>query len=383
MTYPQALPGLLAQLQERQASEALARNLNTLQNKLQPLLKEPDKARAYLEQAIQEYHLHPPGRPNESGAVAMRSAGPRTFFEILDDVKSGQNELGLKPLYEVAKAEYRKFYEQIARKQPGSTWPERYSPDEFVKDLFQPRGLPLYVPVPVPRGRLPFGERAYYWRTDDKAAYTLPNRQAVEEKVKKAWYFDKAREVARADAEAIAKAVKGAGADRKLEDKQAESPSRYGKAFELAGISKLWRPEREPLHRRGFEYRPYRVPEDKRDLFPYQTKDLADQLQSRLKKRGDATVIVDAPVRTYYVAVLEDRDDRNNIAEFFAVYRDVAHADLWRLFEEDRRREYRKLVLRGLRAEAVGADKLDKDGRYVVAEEVRQRIDSARGSGEE
>src|SRR5207302_11422634 len=102
-----------------------------------------------------------------------------------------------------------------------------------------------------------------------------------------------------------------------------------------------------------------------------------------LKKRGDAMVIVDAPARTFYVAVLENRDDRQNVNEFFKVYKDPREGQLWRLFDEDRTKEYRKMVVEQLRREAVGADKLDKDGKYIISQAVRDRFEGHAGRDED
>ncbi len=371
LPFHQAYPTFLVQAQDNYASILLQRNLSKVGEKLKALGGDRDKAQAYIKEAIQEYHLHPPGT-FEPGAGEMRVPGPRTYFEILQDVESGKNQLGLKPLYEAAKS------------RPTFGGEGDYSPKEFVNNLFLP-GLGTYevVPLPwLPRRALPYGDQVFFWRTRENPAVAPPNREAVFEKVKEAWYFDKARQVARAKAVEIVAKIKGPGADRRLADEQLSDPKRYGEVFELEGLAKLWRPEREPLRTGRFEYRPYEVPQDKRTLFSYAPRDLAKQLMA-LKTRGDAMVIVDAPARTYYVAVLEGRDDRKELGDFFSIYRDVRHAELWRLFEEDRRREYRKMIVEGLRREAVGADKIDKDGKYVVPESSRQRFDATRPASDD
>jgi hypothetical protein len=84
---------------------------------------------------------------------------------------------------------------------------------------------------------------------------------------------------------------------------------------------------------------------------------------------------VDAPARTFYVAVLESRNDRRNLKELFAVYKDQRHGELRRLFDEERAKEYRKTIVEQLRREAVGADKIDKDGKYILSPAIRARFE--------
>jgi hypothetical protein len=362
LTPAEAQPLLLAQLERDSADGLLRQNLTAMQMELFKKAAKKEEARAYVEKACQDFHLKRYSTP-----------GMHTEEEVINDLKSGRNELNLKALFDAA--QHRPFFDPEARRE------RTFTARLFADRLFDPR-MGLYVLMSLPGQRPYSGEEVFFWRSEDKTPVSPPNRAAVAEKVKRAWYFDKARQVTRARAVEIAKKINGAGAAERLADVQASDPQRYGKVFELEDMAKLWRPKQEPLHAGLYEYRPYSVPEDKIDLFPYAQPDLVKQLLA-LKKKGDTMVVVDAPARTFYVAVLESRNDRLDLKDFFTVYKDSRHAQLWRLFDEDRAKEYRKTIVEQLRREAVGADKLDKDGKYIIAQSVRERFEGQAGREEE
>jgi len=217
-------------------------------------------------------------------------------------------------------------------------------------------------------GREPRREEFVWWRSQDLPAQTRPF-SVVRGEVESAWRLEKARQLAGREAERLEdeinkKKLNAADAERLLKEQK------QGPLFELDNVARLL-PPRETLAERQTEYLPYRVPEDKSELFEHPPADLAKQLLT-LKRPGEATVVADQPVKNFYVAVLLDRSEPS-LADFKAVYARTPRKDtLYNLFLAQRRADYRRSVLEQLRREATGG-KVDKDGRFEVAAEFRQR----------
>jgi hypothetical protein len=339
---------LLADLQNRLAEQRLRENMATVQKKLARFKTRTNEeaarqeAAAYLKKAAQEYHLRIGGMKE-----------PLTKFEILDAMER-KKDIGLTPLYEA-----------LRKRDPN------LQPSEFVEqELFV--GLGTYEPRPVAEHRSagdPTAPRILIWRTQDLPARTLKFEQ-VREKVVAAWREEKARQLARRYAERLREELKGKGpaqAQRILAERK-----HVGEMFELNRVARLV-PRRETREGVATLYDPYTVPEDRRKEFPHAPLDLVDDLMT-LEKSGDVTVIADAPVRTFYLAVLVTRDEPT-IRQFETLYEKSPGKDsLLNNFLEERSLEYRQKLLEQLRREAVGkAELLDKQGQFVLPEEVRRR----------
>ena len=130
------------------------------------------------------------------------------------------------------------------------------------------------------------------------------------------------------------------------------------------------------------EYRPYQIPEDRADVFPYPPRPavkLVQDLLRGLKRPGQATVVADRPERHFYVTVLFNRDEPS-LKEFYRVYQRAGEGrdDLWDRFVEEHREDYRRQVIEQLRREA---GKVDEQGRWDIPKEVRDRYEG-REAGE-
>jgi hypothetical protein len=184
------------------------------------------------------------------------------------------------------------------------------------------------------------------WRTEDEPAKVIPFEEA-RPRVEAAWRFGKARELARAEAERIAKEAQGTKGDalRTL----TEAAKQLGKSlFALDGVARL---KRVPTPSAGFDtrYTTYRVPEDKVE---YPSGDFVDDLLA-LKDPGAVSVLHDLPRAHYYVAALTQRQEPT-VKDF---HRDTTpslfqEAFLLGLLEQERSRAYREAVLKELRLKA-------------------------------
>ena len=216
-------------------------------------------------------------------------------------------------------------------------------------------------------GRIPETKQELrFWRSKDFKADDQTFEQ-VRKEVVAAWKLDKARALARKEAEKFEAEVNKlkatpADAERYLKE-QKLTP------FELEKVAQVTAPALEPLSGLPTEYRRYEVPEDKFELFPYPPRDFPKPLM-KLTRLGDATVVVDMPAKTFYVSVLVDRKEPD-LVEFKSVYvRSPGSDPMYMALQGQRRDEYRKSVMEQLRRDA-GAD-LDKDGRYKLPESVRK-----------
>ena len=204
------------------------------------------------------------------------------------------------------------------------------------------------------------------WRVEDLNARVRSFEEARAD-VLQAWRVEKARDQARNRAIAIRDQINKekltpADALRVLKE------NRTGDLFTLDGVARLT-PPREIRPEARTDYLPYTVPDSLQKVLPFPPADLAKML-TEMKRPGEAMVFVDAPARTFYVAVLEARDEPS-VADFQNLYNRTPFRDpLFDSFQQERRVEYRKNVLQQLRREA-GA-KLDREGNYELPEALKR-----------
>ena len=337
-------PQILVAKEKSLAEDALRTNFETMQNELRKLGKKPAEARAYIAKAIQEYHLSIHAMPRAL-----------TVQDFLEELKTKKDKLNL----------------DLLRKGILSDFGRAWNPNEntlqqtrqFINYIFQ--GTGTYAPAPG--GRIgDTKQELYFWRTEDQRAEERTFSQ-VRGEVVAAWRLDKARALARTHAEKLEAQVNKekatpADAERILKEQKLVP-------FELDNVTQVAAPAREVIPGLPTDYRPYQIPEDKAELLPYPPQDFVKQLM-KLTRPGDATVVVDSPAKTFYVALLIDRTEPS-IADFKSVYVRSPHSDpMYMHLVRQRREEYRKSVMEQLRREA-SAD-LDKEGRFKLPESVRK-----------
>jgi hypothetical protein len=339
-------PVLQASLEERLAVGLLKSNLETITTELEKLRSDPKKADEYLAKAVKEYHL-----------ARHQMKEPMSQHTMLDRLENGA-DIGINGLKDA-----------FQKRRVGMPL------NAFVDFLFERQSMfgrsravfeAEFLDNPAPR------ERAFlHWLREDLPARVRPF-EAVRADVVHAWKMEKARQLARQAAEEIEATINNnrkkwtpADAVRYLREKQAG----LGPLFELDDVSQFVQPRDVQMVKSG-NYQRYQVPEDRAKLLPHAPPDMVRQFLT-LEQPGDATVIADLPAKTFYVAVLMARDEPT-VKDFSQVYALPPRVDLlYRLCRRERMEEYRRSVLEQLRRES-GA-KLDKDGRYQVPDEIRQR----------
>jgi hypothetical protein len=212
----------------------------------------------------------------------------------------------------------------------------------FAEHLFQDRDpkVTLYKPAEL-RGRdAPMGdtEKFLYWKSVDLAP-EVTTFEVARPRVEEAWRLDKARPLAKADAEKIAEKARPAKGDavKNLND---AALALKEKVIDLPGIARL-KVSLSAREMMGPRYEPYR---DYLDKLPYAKGDFVDEVLEKLKQPGDVIVLSDRPEKTYYVVALAQRHGPS-------MY-DFQQGQLLGSLVADRRREYREQVRLALRAQA-------------------------------
>ncbi|HMF14554.1 MAG TPA: hypothetical protein VKE94_19700, partial [Gemmataceae bacterium] len=321
-------------------------DLTKVRTELEKLKGRPEEARRkeaneYLAKAIKDYGL--------SHGVTEK---PRDQFSMAEDK-------GLAPL--------RDAYFGGVRRTPAE--------DRSFGGMFFDQTLTYQPP------RSPFADSYLFWKTEDKKAYT-PEYAEAKPKVIEAWRFQKARELARKEAERIqqevAKLKSPGDGYRLLRDESAKHPA-WGDTFALSDIARLVPDLRRADFRSYTPYLNYDAAKLQYESHVTPRADFVDQLMRALKTRGDATIVWNQPENVYYVALAMEvsRPDEN------AFYRDYSRPrapgdSLWQMMEAERRRKFHQASLEQLRNEA-GATK----GRWNVPDDVRKRIEGRESSSEE
>jgi hypothetical protein len=277
---------------------------------------------SYVAESIQRYGL-------EHGNTTR----PRDRFDIDQDE-------GLKPL--------REAYSGSANVSgPGG------NARQFASQVFAAQGL--YNPQ-----QLPGAEQFLVWKTEEQPPY-VPDFAEARPRVAARWKLEKARPLAKAEAERVAAEAKKAKGDpeRNLED----AGKRFGVPIRLEHVAKLVaRPSAVPSRFGSKAFEPYRVPEYE---VQYPTDDFTDKLLA-LKEPGEVTVLHDKPDATYYVAALTRRSEPYELS-FYSDTTGSPDPLMDHLAQQERyASKYRDACLSQLRA----------DGRLQVNEDALKPLDS-------
>jgi hypothetical protein len=212
---------------------------------------------------------------------------------------------------------------------------------QFATQFFGPSAPKgLYEPQ-----QLSGSDRFVYWKTIEEPPY-VPKFEDVKARVETRWKLDKARAMARAEADRIADLARKAKGDpeKNLQD----ASTQFGNVIRLDHVARLVsRPQAVVSGMAQKSFEPYQVPEY---AVAYPSEDLVDKLLS-MKEKGDVSVLHDRPEEHYYVAALTYRAPPPEMT-FIA---EAARPDaLMTRLEQDSqaRRKYREAALEQLRAEA-------------------------------
>jgi hypothetical protein len=289
-----------------------------------------EKIRKTIDQAVAEH-----------GFQHGQTKKPEDRFTIADDE-------GLKPLKEAY------VHNPFGDKQEKN----------FANLFFQNPGV--YSPQDYPTGgSLASDSPSFlYWKTNDKAAY-VPTFEEVKDKVKDWWQFEKARELAKKEAEDLkAKAQGQADAERWLKDGTKHSEPMFI-LDEVSGLVKSKTPfARGPMN----AYDRYRIPPEKVEYPP----EGLDKDLLKLTEPGQVIVKSDKPKEHYYVMALVKRTKPSEFS-FYREYQTGAENLLGYLEQEKNyQSEFQKGILEQLREEA----------RLKINDENRERVDEKSRSDE-
>jgi len=214
----------------------------------------------------------------------------------------------------------------------------------FAGQLFQ--NPVAYSPQswPLGRGETDQGPSFLYWKTNDKPAYVPPFAE-VQDKVKDWWQLDKARELAKKEAEELkAKAQGQPDAERWLKDGTKHSEPMF-LLDEVAGFVKGRTPfAAGPSN----SYQRYVIPREK---IEYPPEGLENELV-KMNEVGQVIVQSDRPKATYYVFALTKRSPPSEYA-LYSEYKGGPDSLLGAMDQvSGYQAEYRKGIIDQLRQEA-------------------------------
>lgn len=216
------------------------------------------------------------------------------------------------------------------------------------------------------------------WRSEDLAPRDRTLAEVTPEIIK-AWKLQKARRLARAEAEKISEEAKKKTWPTSYNDLVRESkgylaalaPSKKDSDLkELSGVTRIL-PQNTTGPGQSKVYQAFRIPTD---IIPYPRNNLVEQLLS-LKKPGETMVFRDRPENTFYVALLLSRAEPGP-QEFKKIYENASSRSkepdtLWQIFLDQYSKDFRIETMKKLRSEASG--KLDDNGRIPIADSYRNR----------
>jgi hypothetical protein len=309
-------PQLLEEMENKLAGTLASNDRTSFKTELEKLKKDAEAKKTKFEAAAQAFVTKQLQQHQwEHGS----SAGFASQYDIGRDP-------GLKLLREAYAAAH-----------PEEANAEKRLGDQFFTDVKADPNK-LYTPED-----LRFGGDFLYWRTADQPPEVLPFDK-VRDQVLAAWRLEKARPLAKAEAERIAQVAK------KTKDPIPNliEEAKGQKLIDIEGIARL---SQQPSARMGFggSYVTYAVPESK---IEYPSLDFVSDVLE-LKQVGDVTVESNQPKTIYYVVAVTRRDEPS-LSEF----RD---AQLLPQLEQERRLIYRRSILDHLRDQA--RLQIDEEGR--------------------
>jgi hypothetical protein len=318
---------LLQKVQENVANTLLTENLEAFKKQLDTVRTELERKRLKPEDAEKQLAK----TMAEHGWTHDAMTQLQDAYEINQDAKALallKEAYMRSPQFRDAKG--KSFAQALFFGQPADRW-KNYTPRELFTS-----------PAPDTGEKKQFR----YWKTDDQPAKVLSFAQA-KPKVEEAWRMDKARALAKAKAEELAKQVREAHGD--YLPLLNEAGKQYGKVFDLTGVAR-W-VKRAPTARADplAPYQHYAVPEDTIE-YPGLWPHFVDPLLKNLNEPGDTMVITNRPKDVYYVVALAGRNPPS-VRDFYketARNRDLLLAQM----ELERQKDYRKDFITQLENEA-------------------------------
>ena len=318
---------LLRKLQENVDNMLLRSSLDKFKTDMEALQKEVESKKAkpadiekFVEQAVKEHGWSHDAMTQLEDQYAVNRAADA--LAALKEAYMRDSQYG--------DAKGQRFARALFFGQPADRW-KLYTPKETLS---------------FPSPNAPEKKTFVYWKTDDQPAKVLAFA-AVRKEVEAAWRLNKARALAKAKAEELAKKAAETHGDavRVLN----EASKEYGPVFELTGVARWAKPGLSSRAEPFPQYQPYSVPDDKIEYAPG-WPDFVDPLLENLHQPGDTMVISNVPKDVYYVVALVRRDPPS-IQDFNK--ESVTNRELLlQHLEAEQQTAYRKDFLQQLRNEA-------------------------------
>lgn len=317
---------IIRKLQENLAGTLLASGLDAFKKDLEEVRKELESRKIKLADAEK--------RVDEAAKTYGLQIGAKT--DLQDKYQVNRDTKELAPLKETYKRNTLqdpkgKSFANLFFNPPSDPWKP-----------FTPRELRSGLSLDVSEKKT-----FLYWKLADQPAKVLSFSEARPQ-VEAAWRLEKARVLAKAKAEELAKQAHDAQGNYLLNLN--EAAKQYGKVFDLNGVARLVRPRPSSLARPFASYEPYTVPEENIE-YPPAGLSFVDTLLEALHRRGDTVVISNRPKDVYYVVALADRHEPTT-EDFYRESDRNRHFLLAQMLEPERQNEYREAFLKRLREEA-------------------------------
>ncbi len=318
---------IVRKVRENLANTLLASSLDAFKTELEAIRKEVESKKTKPADAAKRVEK----------AVQERGWAHGAMTDLHDQHEINQDAKELAPLKEayMRDAQYRDpkgklFAQNLLFSTPADRW-KPFTPQELASS-----------PSPDTREKKSF----LYWKTDDQPAKVLTFAQARSQ-VEAAWRLEKARVLAKAKAEELAKQARDTNGH--YLPVLNEASKQYGTVFDLSGVARWARPPVSSRPDPFAQYQPYTVPDDKIE-YPPSWPTFVDPLLDSLNQPGDTIVITNRPKDIYYVVALVRRD-APSMPDFYK--ETVGNRGLLLAYlERDRQTAYRLAFLRQLRDEA-------------------------------
>jgi hypothetical protein len=342
---------LLQDVEAKVARALLVDNLAKFKKELEAKRFKPKEAREWLDKAIDEYGL----------TKHVTVSKPLGRYEFADDPE-------MAPFKEA-------YLRQRSSDDPKADQFGAMFLDERAgkTSVFSPKEWPDGVLNRDNESRFADVNPILYWKTEEDR---MPREMTFDEarsKVEAAWQFQKARALAKKEAEEmLAKARDSGGDTQTLKDLAAEHHANYS---ELSGVARFVNQDAGG-GMAGKMYQPYAFP---KDTIPHSdaqtTAKIRDQLLE-LKKKGDSVVFANQPEDYFYVGTLYLRHDQN-LNDFYPVYRDSTRTGTEKdhLFEEMDGENLRKLLQERIKQLRGKAAPVNEDGSYKVDSEQKAELE--------
>jgi hypothetical protein len=308
---------LVQDVEAKIARALLVDNLVKFKKELEAKRFKPKEAREWLDKAIAEYGL----------AKHVIVSKPLGRYEIADDSE-------MTPFKE-AYLRQRSFDDPKAEQFGMMFFDDRTGKTS----VFAPKEWPEGVLNTLTESRFADVDPILYWKTEEDKMPHEMTFEAARSKVEAAWRFQKARALAKKEAEELqAKARESGGDTQTLKDLAAEHHANYS---ELAGVARFVNQEGGG----GVSGKTYKRYEFPKDTIPNTDETTLNKIREQLfdlKKKGDAVVFANQPEDQFYVASLYNRLEQD-VQKFYPVYRDSTRTGT----EKDHLFEYLDMENRG------------------------------------